>query len=283
VVDRDVAVKASSGVLLTAAAAAAGSAPALAQDPVALLPPPEPVSSWQGIYLGASVGASWLQSVQDDLGAVPGVTLANAAAVMTGGSSSTVNGVGWLGGLNLGYNFQSGNFVYGLEADISWLGRTSASSNGAFASNYLSVAHGYIIPTNGTTFRSSQINGLGTFRARFGFDFNGTLPYVTLGVAGADIKNTFGINATNTFNGLANSASVSQTKWVPGIVLGSGIEHRLNQNWSLRGEVDWIGFETRSLNNPLFSATYLAPTSNHGPVTFSNDLVIVRVGLNYRY
>lgn len=268
-VDRDIALKASSSVLMTAAAAAAAVGPTAAvAGPAA--PPPVPVSTWEGFYLGASVGASWLHSVQDDTAAISGVSIVGVGSV-TGGATSTADGVGWLGGLNLGYNWQSGNFVYGLEGDFSWLGRTSASSNGGFAST--SYGGGY----SGTTFRSSKIEALGTFRARFGFDFNGTLPYLTLGVAEADIKNTFAIS------GGGNSASVSQTQWTPGLVLGGGIEHRLNQNWTVRGEVDWIGFETKQLANPLFGTTYGALTSNHGPIAFSNDLVIGKIGLNYRF
>lgn len=279
-VDRDVALKASSGVLMTAAAAAAaGSTPAVAGPAD---PPPVPVSTWQGFYLGASVGASWLRSVQDDTAAISGITLVGqAGGPTTGGSTSTANGIGWLGGLNLGYNWQSGVFVYGLEADFSWLGHTSASSNGAFVNTY--TLHGYSVATPGSTVRGSRVDWLGTFAARFGFDFNGTLPYLMLGVAGADIRNTFAISAGAPLFGVPNSASATQTSWTPGIVFGGGIEHRLSQNWSLRGEVDWIGFETKQLGNPLFSATYATLTSNRGPVAFSNDLVIARIGLNYRF
>lgn len=280
-VDRDVALKASSGVLMTAAAAAAaGSTPAVAgpADP----PPPVPVSTWQGFYLGASVGASWLRSVQDDTAAISGITAVGLfGGQTTGGSTSTTNGIGWLGGLNLGYNWQSGNFVYSLEADFSWLGHTSASSNGAFVNTY--TVHGYNIVAPGTTVRGSKVDWLGTFAARFGFDFNGTLPYLMLGVAGADIRNTFAISATSPFFGPSSSGSANQTSWTPGLVFGGGIEHKLNQNWSLRGEVEWIGFETKQIANPLFSTTYAASTSNHGPVSFSNDVVIARVGLNYRF
>ena len=37
------------------------------------MPPPMPISTWQGFYIGASVGASWLHSVQDDTAAVGGL------------------------------------------------------------------------------------------------------------------------------------------------------------------------------------------------------------------
>jgi outer membrane immunogenic protein len=272
VVERDVAVKASSGALMTAAAAAAGSTPALA-GPLAQPPPPVPLSSWQGFYLGASVGASWLHAVQNDTASASEVTIAGGFNYgIMGGSSSAPNGVGWLGGLNLGYDWQSGNFVYGLEGDISWLERDLASSTGTFATTYVAGGTTYSHP--GNTFRSSKVDALATFRARFGFDFNGTLPYVTLGLAAGQIKNTFGISS------FGESALISQTSWVPGLVVGGGIEHKLNQHWSVRGEIDWIGFERRNLANPLFGTAYgsLTPT-----VSFANQLVIAKLGLNLRF
>src|ERR1700726_2098597 len=110
--------------LAALAAAAAGSSGAMAADlpPAAYKAPPAPVpvSTWEGFYLGGSVGASWLRSTQDDTAAVGSVTSVGnfPANSTTGGSISTANGVGWLGGLNLGYNLQSGNFVYGVEGDF---------------------------------------------------------------------------------------------------------------------------------------------------------------------
>jgi outer membrane immunogenic protein len=258
------------------AAAAAATSGAMAADMSSFkaLPPAPVVSGWQGFYLGASLGASWLHSVQDDTAAVGG-TFFGYSGSGVGGASSVANGMGWLGGLNLGYNLQSGNFVYGAEADFSWLGKTSASSNATFSNQYAGYSY------RGTTGRSSQVKELATFRARFGIDFNGTLPYLTAGVALGNIQNSFTI--TGGYTGVTSSATVSNTSWVPGIVLGGGIEHKLSQNWTLRGEIMWVGFADKSLNNPLSNPTYFALTSSGGPVKFSNELTIGKIGLNYRF
>jgi hypothetical protein len=45
----------------------------------------------------------------------------------------------------------------------------------------------------------------------------------------------------------------------------------------------WVGFQDKQLNNPLFSTAYGALTSSGGPVKFSNDLTIAKLGLNYRF
>jgi outer membrane immunogenic protein len=275
------------------AAAAAASSGAMAADlTVKAPPPPVPVSTWQGFYLGGSVGASWLHATQDDTAAV-GSTTSFASLnpannfplnVTTGGAVTTANGAGFLGGLNLGFNFQSGNFVYGVEGSFSWVGSTSASSNGTIVNQagYPSTYAG-TRTNNGTAFSSSKVSELATLRARFGIDFNGTLPYLTTGVAWGHIQNTFTISGAGYTGGAPTTATATQTSWVPGIVLGGGIEHKLTQNLTIRGEIMWVGFADKSLANPLFSTTYSTLTSTGGPVKFSNELTIGQIGLNYRY
>jgi outer membrane immunogenic protein len=270
-----------------AAAAAAGTSAAGAADMAPYAKAPPPVPTWQGLYVGGSVGATWLKSTQDDTAAIGGVSSfpfgSFGYSSTTGGSSGTANGLGWLGGLNLGYNLQSGNFVYGAEVDFSWLGSTKATSNGSFSSTTGYTGFGgvrYSAP--GATSRTSQVNGLATFRARVGIDFGGTLPYLTGGLALGDIKNSYTISGQG-YNGSVNSATVAKQSWVPGIVLGGGIEHKLSERWTLRGEIMWVGFQDKQLNNPLFSTAYGGLTSTAGPIKFSNELTTAKIGLNYRF
>jgi outer membrane immunogenic protein len=273
------------------AAAAAGSSGAMAADLAVKAPPPPPplapAATWQGFYVGGSVGASWLHSTFDDTAAIGDVTTSNAIFPLnstTGGSSVSANGVGFLAGLHLGYNLQSGNFVYGLEGGFSWLGSTSASSNGAFVhqSGYPSVYAG-TRTRNGTTTSSSKVSELATLRARFGLDFNGTLPYLTAGVAWGHIETSFTITGAGYSSPIPATATATQKSWVPGVVLGGGIEHKLTQNWTVRGEIMWVGFKDMSVGNPIFSNTYSSLTSNGVPVKFSNELTIGEIGLNYRF
>jgi outer membrane immunogenic protein len=250
-----------STALLAAVAAAAASSPASAAD---LIMKASPMSTfaptWQGLYVGGSIGASWLNSTQDD----GGVSLFGYYG--GSGASQKANSLGFLAGLQAGYNFQDRNFVYGLEADISWAGGAKATTTSTFA-NY----SGY----SGT--KTSQIDGLATFRARFGYDFGGTMPYFTFGVAVGDIKNTYSVAG---YNGAARG-SVSKSSWQPGLALGGGIEHRFsNSPWSIKGEVLWVGFKDTKLDAPSQGVAGYATTGN---VKFSNDLVLGRIGLNYRF
>ena len=238
---------------LFAAAAVAASHPAMAAGP-------EPAPSWQGFYVGANLGVSWLASAFDD-------SAANILGVGYGlsgsGTKSTANAAGWLGGLQAGYNWQDRNFVYGLEGDISFLGSSSASSNGNVGVGRHGYSYGYAAT------RSSKVDGISTFRARAGFDFDGTMPYITAGLALGEVKNTFTTGYSTT----------SKTSWLPGVAFGGGIEHQFTDSrWSVRGEVLWVGLKDKSLNvTPAYGA------SNAGTVKFSDSVTLGRIGLNYQF
>ena len=166
-----------SAALLAAAAAAASatSTGAMAADLALKAPsmaPPAP--TWQGLYVGGSVGASWLNSALDDGGA-------NIFGYYGNGTRQTATSVGVLGGLDIGYNWQDRNFVYGVEADFSWIGNSKASATGGI------VGYGY------TATKTSQVQGLATFRGRFGWDMNGTMPYLTAGLALGQVKDSYSI------------------------------------------------------------------------------------------
>src|SRR5438105_2944995 len=100
----------------TAALALAGSALAADLSRPILKAPPAPVAvfNWTGFYIGLNGGYSWGRSRTTGTisNATTGVVLATA--------SNRFNLNGGLFGGQIGYNWQSGNIVYGLETDIQW-------------------------------------------------------------------------------------------------------------------------------------------------------------------
>jgi outer membrane immunogenic protein len=258
-----------SSTALFAAAAAASAAPANAADLPTKAAPPIVAPTWQGLYVGASVGGSWLRTDIDPS--------AYNFGYNANGNTSHANRAGLLGGLQLGYNWQDRNFVYGLEVDYSWLGNNGATTNGSHA-----ITTGYYSGYSAQTTSTTKINQLATFRARFGIDFNGTMPYLTAGLALGHIRNSFAANFAYSAEGTTrtHSASASRTSWQPGLVVGGGIEHQFSfdRHWSLRGEVLWVGFRDTTLNVPDGFGYGLT-----SPVRFSNQLVLGKVGLNYRF
>lgn len=190
--------------------------------------PPRSVVSyynWTGFYAGINVGYGFAKS---DWSAVPT-------------ASNKPKGV--LAGGTVGYNWQSGAFVYGLEGDFDWSNVKGSSTCGGVAT--CETANGW----------------LATFRGRVGYAFDRWLPYITAGGAYGDVK------ATTSLAGLSASTSKSQLGWTA----GAGIEYAFLGNWSAKLEYLYVDLGNVDLGT--------AAVANN--VSFKEN--IVRAGLNYKF
>src|SRR5258707_123209 len=111
-------------------------------------PPPVPVYSWSGIYFGGNVGYSWGQSKSDRTGSLVGLGV-NVR------ESQEVDGV--IGGVQTGYNYQFGTWVFGLETDIQASGQKGGSTFPVLA-----------LPPSALT-TDHKLQWFGTTRPRLGF------------------------------------------------------------------------------------------------------------------
>ncbi|MFO1183398.1 MAG: outer membrane beta-barrel protein [Bauldia sp.] len=220
---------------LTAAGTAADLRRAPAPAPIAVAPPPPPLAlayNWSGVYFGINGGWGW----------------GNADWVYTAGPLSAGHRAdhdtdGGLVGGTVGVNWQSGNWVGGLEADIDW-----ANIKGSTACpNVLFTC-------------SSQINWLGTGRLRLGVAAGNFLLFGTGGVAFG------GVEAAT-----AGPASGSETTTDVGWTAGAGVEAALAGNVSLKAE--WLYYDLGKSNHALDG-------SERADVTETGNLF--RLGLNWR-
>jgi outer membrane immunogenic protein len=212
------------GVLVTAQGAGAAD---LSVAPLYKAPPAQVTQAynWTGFYLGINGGGGWGHSNWDTSAASIGVS-------------------GGVAGGTAGYNWQFGNAVLGLEADIDWANLKGTSSSA-------------LCPAGCTT----SDTWLSTVRGRAGYAFGGVLPYITGGLAMGDIR-----AATPGFAG----ASSSNAGWT----VGGGIEFALPGNWSAKAEylhVDLGSFNCGANCNGL-------PNDN---VSMHDN--VVRAGVNYRF
>ena len=184
-----------------ALAAAMSATPTLAADlpslkgppPVYLPPPP----LWTGFYVGVNAGGTWsasnsIQTFGTDAFDFPGTFLGAAAATSaTSWLGNNSNG-GFIGGGQVGYNYQFGpNFVAGIEADIQGV----ATSNNGGTQNAFGI--GFDPITGDTLSTVTQANKsldyLGTVRGRLGDPYHARLGslYATGGLAygGANASN----------------------------------------------------------------------------------------------
>jgi outer membrane immunogenic protein len=240
-----------SGVALAPAANAAD----LPTKAPAYVPPPPPVS-WTGFYAGVNLGANW-QGVDSTYGAL------NGEAAGTGISGG--NKVGFIGGAQIGYNWQfDPRWVLGIEGSIQGLTGTASGGTPAGGSN---ASKG-----NGV---ESQIKWVATLRGRVGWLMHpDTMIYGTGGAAWARIKQSANPLGLTTFGGedpFFTTKSSSKTKF--GWVAGGGMEHMLTRNWTVGVEVLYHNFGTTTGFNGDSSKSS----------DFKNKLVTGTVKLNYKF
>ncbi len=201
--------------LLATAGAIAIAGPAVAAD-LPVTPPPAPIFTWTGIYLGGQIGYAWGHSTFDmfDTGVVtgfPGVL----------GFTSNPNGV--IGGAHVGYNLQITQWVIGLEGDVD--GTSYSRTSGPD-------------PEFGASFVTIRKDIEGSIRGRVGIAWDRALLYATGGVAFADIKTRYSTVAP--FAGFGGFDSFTRTR--VGWTVGGGLEYAITNNWSVRGEYRFSDF-----------------------------------------
>jgi len=245
------------------AAGAAAAADLPARGPA---PAPAPVfvaAGWTGFYAGLNVGYGCCGD--DQMGVRGPVTFGNGWF-----NEGQLAPKGIFGGVQLGYNWQRGNLVYGLEADFQVSGmKRSATSLASVAD----VGSGVV-----DIFGNNKVQWFGSVRPRVGFLVSpNTLLYGTGGLGVMNSKySVFGIDAAG-INGLMASNS-TKIGWV----LGAGIEHKFNANWSAKLEYQYHNYGRKNLDASFLTALGVS-TGERGRTNPTPNFHTVRIGLNYHF
>ena len=149
-------------------------------------PPAMAVYSWMGPYLGVNLGYQWGET-----------------------TNNPTEPSGIAGGLQAGYNFQSGQFVFGGEADINLSGAEDTFAPWKFSNPWF-----------------------GTVRGRAGVAMNNILFYATGGLAYGNLRGEVG--------------GLSENRTGLGWTVGLGMEVGLTQNWSAKVEYLYLDLTDRS-------------------------------------
>jgi outer membrane immunogenic protein len=208
---------------LTGTAAAADLPPRPAPAPYYKAPVAIPVYNWTGFYIGINGGGGFGRSQWDS----------------TGGFNTS----GGLVGGTVGYNYQFGQGVVGLEGDIDW-----ADINGT-----TNVACPFGCKTSD--------HWLSTVRGRLGYAADRFMPFITGGAAFGDIR-----ASTPGFAG-ANQTNAGWT-------VGAGLEFAIAGNWTAKAEYLYV--DLGKFNCGISCGALV--TDN---VSFTTN--IVRAGVNYRF
>ncbi len=230
------------GLVALGMAAAPASAADLAARPVYTKAPPmmAAIYDWSGFYIGINGG--WAQTNDrrvDPAGALFGDYDTNGGTV----------------GGQVGYRWQAGPWVFGLEAQGNW-----ADINGSNA-NLLAPAGALI---------RSKMDAFGLFTGQVGYAWNNVLLYAKGGAAVTDRNYEFiGVG------GALASSTGYDTRWSP--TVGAGLEYAFAPNWSIGVEYNHI-FEDRH------NATFVTPAGlTVAGVGVGGDTDMVLGRLNYRF
>ena len=245
--------------------------------------PPAAAYSWTGFYVGANAGYAWGHSDPASSFAcqVPGACPYNVPVQLSAFSAAgtgIVSPNGFPGGGQVGYNYQSGQFLYGVELDIE-----SFRLNG-------SLAGGGLAPSgSGQSFAvttSVGTNWLFTARPRIGWLIQPQfLLYATggLAVTGLKVGNNVSDNcAAVVLCGLPNlvgASSASET--MTGYAVGGGGEWAFYPHWSVKGEYLFVNFG--SVSTTLTTNLAGAAVPNTMTTSAKLNASIARLGLNYKF
>jgi outer membrane immunogenic protein len=243
------------------------------------LPPVAPVYSWTGVYFGLNAG--WLgadnsMANQATPGVDPGVDVQDLAALATlaTGDFSLGNKSGFIGGAEIGYNYQFNNWVAGIEADIQGIAGQAVNSSIASSLGTLSS----------TLTGSMDTRWLGTLRGRLGFLPAPTLlVYGTGGLAYSEISATTSLTQSDTSTGFTGSGVGGDgfAELVAGWTAGGGVEWMFTQNWTAKIEYLHYDLGTTSFTwQATDTAINIGTVYQNETTSIHNEGNIVRVGLN---
>jgi outer membrane immunogenic protein len=225
-----------------------------AADMAVKAPPPPPMMAplftWTGFYIGGNLGAAWASRTVTD----------------AFGNDFTRSSDGrFMGGGQLGYNWQTGGFVFGVEGDIDGI----ASNNNTSAALLIRGAGPFVVS-------AGDGRWVATLAARFGWAIDHVLLYGKAG--GGWIGNDNGITVTNLGTGTVfGSAGGNNSRG--GWLLGGGVEWAVSNNWSIKGEYNYIGLGNRTVVVPVIVGGGVVDTFGSA----NRNVSLVKFGFNYSF
>jgi outer membrane immunogenic protein len=226
-------------LLLTTTAFVVLASPVLAADlaarPYTKAPPPmmAAIYDWSGFYIGVNGGGGWSHNTWDVVG---------------GGREGSHDSSGGTIGGQVGYRWQSGPVVFGVEAQGNWADFSGDNLSAVFA-----------------TRNRTKTDAFGLFTGQVGYAWNNVLLYAKGGAAVTSNKYTITNAATGAFLGSNND-----TRW--GGVVGAGLEYGFAPNWSLGVEYDHLFMDRHTVSFGAF-----------GSDSIKQDVDLFTARLNYRF
>ncbi len=227
--------------------------------------------NWNGFYAGVVAGAVWGQYDPRTSTGIDGYVHAPGAAAITAAGAQTIKPSGFVSGIEGGYNWRSGNWLLGVEADLQAVHLNGATNSGA-------------IPYPGNPALAFTVTSYGnadwllTARPRIGFIApNNWLLFATGGLALTQLQTDFSFVDDN---GAQESGKIDTLK--AGFAVGGGVEAPLTDRLSIKADYLHVAFSNTA---GMSTSNNLLPSFPGQVFTHSSDLRadLFRAGLNYRF
>jgi outer membrane immunogenic protein len=231
---------------------------------------PAPVFTWTGGYVGINLGYSWGRETAS--GSLTGTSITGTTITtltpgpLYGGGDLD----GFVGGGQVGYNWQFGNWLVGFEGDLQ----------GTSERKTYDVCTAAGCPAGSTVVRADyRLVWFGTDRARVGFlPTERVLLYGTGGLAYGSFR------AEEFMPMFITPLFGTWSRLKAGWTAGAGVEAALDNNWSVKFE--YLYFDYGNIGGPTATTQTIAGrTTNNLNYSFTSRFTdnVVRVGINYRF
>jgi outer membrane immunogenic protein len=251
-------------LLTSVAAIACAGGSALAADMAVKAPVYAPFS-WQGCYAGFNGGGAWTSTTYNVSGNLPGFAPFFASGATPSSYSASTSG-GIVGG-QAGCNLQSGQLVYGLEADADW--SHNKPSDRINTATVFGPGSGYV---------RTDLQSLATIRARLGYAFDHLLLYGTGGIALGNTNDFYTYNLPAFGQTFQNTWSTNRT----GFAAGAGAEYALGYNLSAKLEGMWYHLDGTSYQAGNVGPGFVPPSAVHSIIANADSGWMLKVGFNYK-
>lgn len=232
-------------------------------------------TNWTGFYAGGYLGSNFSRTNTNTSTVFASggyFTQGEVLAVNNIAGRGQINDSGFSGGAQGGYNYQSGSWVVGIEADFG-ANKTNKAESRAFTYGGSSAT------ANVSDF--VKTNWMMTVRPRVGFTWDRALFYATGGLALTDL------NYSGTFTDTRNQAIEGNTykEVKAGWTGGGGMEYKFNRRWSFKGEYLFADFGR--VNTSSTSLATLSPTDTYPENPFNRSFRLknhnLRFGVNFHF
>jgi outer membrane immunogenic protein len=219
--------------------------------------------SWDGLYAGAAVGVSFSKTSPNTSATGTGYFTGNDISLINPRASENIEALDLNGNVFAGINKSTGNMVYGMKFDLSFMNYNSSSASSRFYDT--APAFTFAVSTK------VKSNWAVSLQPQLGYAQGDTLYFASAGPSLSQFEYKF----TFTDDFAPQNATVSKSVIKLGFTAGFGLQKKLNNDLSLR-----VGYSFTRYTDVINATSALRTVPGQGfSHNFKHELHNATVGL----